>query len=122
MNFGNQISKSLPKLGELVLELLSTCTDELSRLPTAPATEASMEILMRITALCHDVHAATFGVSCKILVQNNRKRYDGFKSEIYATRPNFWPSSSIRWERNSLDAYHDGPVVDLGDVKEVIAR
>ena len=77
---------------------------------------------MRITAFCDDVRAATFGERHKILVQNNRKRYDVFKSEIYATRPNFWPSSSVGWTLNSLDAFHDGPVIDFGNVEEVIAR
>jgi hypothetical protein len=108
---------SLPKLRQDVDQLLAECQKDLSVLPSAITGEATTQVFSLITKFCDDFRAAVFGERHKILVQTSRERYAQFKSDIYATRPNFRPFV----DRGESGNFAGAPI-SLADVQSVIAR
>ncbi|KAG6830083.1 hypothetical protein H0H87_009296 [Tephrocybe sp. NHM501043] len=121
------IEKNLPELRRRVEQLLAECVEELKGLPTALTTnDASTEVFLRITQFCQDFRSTVFGEQKRTLVQDNRRRYNLFKEDIYRSRPNFAPYLNSHHYLRPSDPEADrfpasGPVIDLPQVKQAIA-
>ncbi|KAF8063625.1 P-loop containing nucleoside triphosphate hydrolase protein [Lyophyllum atratum] len=116
------IENNLPKLNDQVQQLLVSCQTQLKKLPALSVNDPSTQVVLLITKFCDDFRSAVFGESSKGLVQGNRRRYEGFKKDIFRTRPNFKPSYLMSWSDVSEGQEGpSGPPIDVDEVKIAIA-
>ncbi|KAH8092248.1 P-loop containing nucleoside triphosphate hydrolase protein [Cristinia sonorae] len=132
------IDEKLPTLQTQVSEQLLACTTRLSALPPPITTEPSAYVLSMVTGFCHAVQLLVQGDSDNsTLVQQNRRTYATFKSDVRSSAPRFVPFPSAKdsgaggWTAENDEEDRDegmefvgkeGSLIYLEDVRKHISK
>jgi hypothetical protein len=86
---------SLPGLRSEIQSQLVDCRADCSQIPTAFVGDATVEVLLRVTNFCQELHEIVAGYSVdKSFIRKNRETYMNFKKRIRWTTPEFKPTVS----------------------------